>query len=68
MERQAREQADSLSAERRKIAERESAALTARRRAGRRSLLSQSRLTPETGLAGVAANDEQGQMKTLLGG
>ena len=68
MEKQAKDQAASLDAERRKIAERESAALTARRRAGRRSLLSQSRLTPETGLAGVAANDEQNRVKTLLGG
>lgn len=52
MEKQAKEQADALNAERRKIAERESSQMTARRRAGRRALLSEARLTPETGITG----------------
>jgi hypothetical protein len=66
MEKQARDQAAALDAERRKIAERESGQMTARRRAGRRSLLSTARINPELGLA-PAANDEN-QLKTLLGG
>jgi len=65
MEKQAKDQTAALDAERRKIAERESAQMTARRRAGKRSLLSTARINPELGLA-PAANDEN-QLKTLLG-
>lgn len=58
MEKQAAEQAAALDAERRKIAERESAQMTARRRAGRRALLSSARLTPETGITGNQYGNE----------
>jgi len=54
MEQQAADQRKALEEERRKIAQRESSQLTARRRSGRRALLSQARLTPETGLAATA--------------
>ncbi len=57
MEKQAKEQADALNAERRKIAERESSQMTARRRSGRRALLSEARLTPETGVVGQYGNE-----------
>lgn len=57
MEKQAKDQADALNAERRKIAERESAQMTARRRAGRRALLSEARLTPETGVTNQYGNE-----------
>lgn len=57
MEKQAKDQADALNEERRKIAERESALMTARRRSGRRALLSEARLTPETGLSGQYGNE-----------
>lgn len=42
--------ADELEAEQRKLSERESSRLSALRRGGRRSLLSQERLNPELGL------------------
>lgn len=61
MEKQASEQAAALEEERRKIAQRESAQMTARRRSGRRSLLSQARLNPELGIT------QEEQQKTLLG-
>jgi flagellar biosynthesis GTPase FlhF len=61
MEKQASEQAAALEEERRKIAQRESAQMTARRRSGRRSLLSEARLNPELGIT------QQEQQKTLLG-
>jgi phage-related minor tail protein len=57
MEKQAKDQAAALDAERRKIAERESAQMTARRRSGRRALLSEARLTPETGVVGQYGNE-----------
>ena len=50
MEKQAADQAAALEAERRKIAERESAQMAARRRSGRRSMLSEARLNPELGV------------------
>lgn len=58
MEKQAADQAAALDAERRKIAQRESAQITARRRAGRRALLSEARLTPETGITGGQYGNE----------
>lgn len=61
MEKQASEQAAALEDERRKIAQRESAQMTARRRSGRRSLLSEARLNPELGIT------QEDQQKTLLG-
>jgi len=61
MEKQASEQAAALDEERRKVAQRESAQMTARRRSGRRSLLSEARLNPELGIT------QQEQQKTLLG-
>lgn len=61
MEKQAAEQAAALEEERRKIAQRESAQMTARRRSGRRSLLSEARLNPELGIT------QEEQQKTLLG-
>lgn len=57
MEKQAKDQAAALDAERRKIAERESSQMTARRRSGRRALLSEARLTPETGITGQYGNE-----------
>jgi hypothetical protein len=65
MEKQALDQKNALDAERRKIAERESAQMTARRRSGKRSLLSSARMNPELGLASL--NPDETQMKTLLG-
>lgn len=59
MEKAAADQAAALEAERRKIAQRESSQMTARRRSGRRALLSETRLTPETGLAGMGMEDQQ---------
>jgi len=59
MEKAAADQAAELEAERRKIAQRESSQMTARRRSGRRALLSEARLTPETGLAGMSMEDQQ---------
>jgi hypothetical protein len=59
MEKAAADQAAELEAERRKIAQRESSQMTARRRSGRRALLSDTRLTPETGLAGMGMEDQQ---------
>jgi hypothetical protein len=59
MEKAAADQAAELEAERRKIAQRESSQMTARRRSGRRALLSDTRLTPETGLAGMGVEDQQ---------
>jgi len=59
MEKAAADQAAALEAERRKIAQRESSQMTARRRSGRRALLSETRLTPETGLAGMGVEDQQ---------
>jgi len=61
MEKQASEQAAALEEERRKVAQRESAQMTARRRSGRRSLLSEARLNPELGIT------QEEQQKTLLG-
>lgn len=61
MEKQAADQAAALEEERRKIAQRESAQMTARRRSGRRSLLSEARLNPELGIT------QEEQQKTLLG-
>lgn len=63
MEKQAADQAAALDAERRKIAERESAQMTARRRAGRRALLSEARLTPELGISG----NQYGNEAVLMG-
>jgi hypothetical protein len=51
MEQQAADQRKSLEEERRKIAERESNRFRARRRSGRRALLSEARLNPEVGVA-----------------
>jgi len=65
MEKQAKDQTAALDAERRKIAERESSQMTARRRAGRRSLLSTARMTPELGL--MSPTTDENQVKTLLG-
>jgi hypothetical protein len=62
MEKAAAEQAAALQEERRKIAERESAQMTARRRSGRRSLLSEARLTAEVGVMG-----QEEAPKVLLG-
>ena len=56
MEKQAKDQTAALDAERRKIAERESGQMTARRRAGKRSLLSAARINPELGLIVNAFN------------
>lgn len=64
MEKQAKDQAAALDAERRKIAERESAQMTARRRAGKRSLLSSARMNPELG---IASSVDETKMKTMLG-
>jgi hypothetical protein len=64
MEKQAKDQASALDAERRKIAERESAQMTARRRAGKRSLLSSARMNPELG---IASGVDETKMKTMLG-
>lgn len=64
MEKQAKDQAAALDAERRKIAERESAQMTARRRAGKRSLLSSARMNPELG---IPSGVDETQMKTMLG-
>lgn len=47
---QAKKIADELEAEQRKMAKEESSRMSAMRRGGRRSLLSQERLTPELGL------------------
>lgn len=66
MEKAAAEQAKAIEEERRKIAKREAAQMTARRRSGRRSLLSQARLTAETGLAPL--DEGQIRMTTSLGG
>jgi hypothetical protein len=63
MEKQAKAQADALNEERRKIAERESSQMTARRRAGRRALLSEARLNPETGVTG----NQYGNEAVLIG-
>jgi len=65
MEKAAATQAAELEAERRKIAQRESSQMTARRRSGRRSLLSDTRLTPETGLTDAGMSE---QMTTALRG
>jgi hypothetical protein len=65
MEKAAADQAAALEAERRKIAQRESSQMTARRRSGRRSLLSDTRLTPETGLTDAGMSE---QMTTALRG
>ena len=65
MEKAAADQAAELEAERRKIAQRESSQMTARRRSGRRSLLSDTRLTPETGLTDAGMSE---QMTTALRG
>ena len=62
MEKAAADQAAALQEERRKVAERESAQMTARRRSGRRSLLSEARLTPEVGVMG-----QEEAPKVLLG-
>jgi len=64
MEKQAKDQAAALDAERRKIAERESAQMTARRRAGKRSLLSSARINPELG---ISSGVDETKMKTMLG-
>lgn len=64
MQKQAKDQASALDAERRKIAERESAQMTARRRAGKRSLLSSARMNPELG---IASSVDETKMKTMLG-
>lgn len=65
-EKAAAAQAKALEEERRKTAQRESAQMAARRRSGRRALLSEARLTPETGLAPL---EEGGiRMTTRLGG
>lgn len=65
-EKAAADQAKALEEERRKTAQREAAQMTARRRSGRRALLSEARLTPETGLAPI---EEGGiRMTTRLGG
>lgn len=64
MEKQAKDQAAALDAERRKIAQRESAQMTARRRAGKRSLLSSARMNPELG---IPSGVDETQMKTMLG-
>jgi len=64
MEKQAKDQAAALDAERRKIAERESAQMTARRRAGKRSLLSSARMNPELG---IPSGVDETKMKTMLG-
>lgn len=66
MEKAAADQAKAIQEERRKIAKREAAQMTARRRSGRRSLLSQARLTAETGLAPLGEGDIR--MTTSLGG
>lgn len=63
MEKQAADQAAALETERRKIAERESAQMAARRRSGRRSMLSEARLNPELGVTDQAAEAP----KVLLG-
>lgn len=65
-EKAAADQAKAIEEERRRTAQRESAAMSARRRSGRRALLSEARLTPETGLAPL---EEGGiRMTTRLGG
>jgi hypothetical protein len=65
-EKAAADQAKALEEERRKTAQRESAQMAARRRSGRRALLSEARLTPETGLAPI--EDGGIRMTTRLGG
>lgn len=65
-EKAAADQQKAIDEERRKTAQRESAAMTARRRSGRRALLSEARLTPETGLAPL--EDGGIRMTTKLGG
>ena len=52
MERKAQEVQAAADEERRKAAQSEASALRARTRGGRRSLLSQERLTPELGVTG----------------
>ncbi len=64
MERQAADQAAALDAERRKIAERESSQMAARRRAGRRALLSDTRLNPELG---ITATNPYGNQAVVMG-
>lgn len=66
MEKAAAEQAKAIQEERRKIAKREAAQMTARRRSGRRSLLSKARLTAETGLPSL--DEGEIRMTTSLGG
>jgi len=56
MAKQQEAQAKALEEDRRKMAQRESSRLTAARRSGRRALLSEARLSPETGLATAMGN------------
>lgn len=55
LEAAAKQQADSLESERRDLAEREAGRMRAVRRSGRRSLMSDVRLAPETGI--MTGND-----------
>jgi septal ring factor EnvC (AmiA/AmiB activator) len=58
MEQKAKEVQAAADEERRKAAAAEASALRARTRGGRRSLLSQERLTPELGIAGTMLGQE----------
>jgi predicted nucleic acid-binding Zn-ribbon protein len=52
LETETKKMAEDLEAQQRKLAQEESARMSAARRGGRRSLLSQERLTPELGVSG----------------
>lgn len=65
LEAQAKQQADQLEAERRDLAEKESARIRSVRRSGRRSLMSDVRLAPETGI--MSGSDTAMSDSTTLG-
>jgi predicted nucleic acid-binding Zn-ribbon protein len=52
LESESKKMAEEIEAQQRKLAQEESARMSAARRGGRRSLLSQERLTPELGVSG----------------